>query len=248
MLLSIIIPAYNEEHNIAKTVATFYQKLKIESINHEILVINDNSNDNTLLILENIEREIPTLRHITNLGNNGFGYAIRKGLDNFNGDCVAIVMADMSDSPEDLVSFYREMVKSDVDCVFGTRWNLGGKTYDYPRHKLILNRIFNNLIRLLFGIRYNDCTNAFKLYKKETIQGLMPLVSPHFNLTIELPLKAIIRGYSYKILPNSWQNRTFGKSNLKIKEMGSRYLFILLYCWIEKTLVKGDYGKINIEK
>jgi len=243
MLLSVIIPAYNEEQNIAKTVASFYERLLIENINHEILVINDNSKDNTLSILENIKKEIPTLRHITNSGNNGFGYAIRKGLDNFKGDCVAIVMADMSDSPDDLVSFYKEMIESDVDCVFGSRWSLGGKTYDYPRHKLILNRIFNNVIRLLFGIRYNDCTNAFKLYKKETIDGLKPILSPHFNLTVELPLKAIIRGFSYKVLPNTWRNRSFGKSNLKIKEMGSRYLFILIYCFIEKLFVKKDFRK-----
>jgi dolichol-phosphate mannosyltransferase len=128
--------------------------------------------------------------------------------------------------------------------VFGTRWSKGGKAYDYPKHKWLLNRVFNNIIRVLFRIRYNDCTNAFKLYKKETIKGLQPFLSPHFNLTVELPLKAIVRGYSYKVVPNSWRNRTTGKSNLKIKEMGSRYLFILVYCWIEKRLVLRDYKKI----
>jgi dolichol-phosphate mannosyltransferase len=115
--------------------------------------------------------------------------------------------------------------------------------YEYPKHKLLSNRAFNNVIRVLFRISYNDCTNAFKLYKKATIKGVQPLLSPHFNLTIQIPLKAIIRGYSYSIMPNSWRNRTSGKSNLKIKEMGSRYMFILLYCWIEKLFVKSDYKK-----
>jgi dolichol-phosphate mannosyltransferase len=243
MKLSIVIPAYNEEGNIASTVNAFFKELIAENVDHEFLVVNDNSKDGTLTILKELQSSIPTLRFVTNEGPNGFGYAIRKGLEHFTGDCVGIVMADLSDDPKDLVVFYRTMVADGVDCVFGTRWSNGGKTYDYPKHKLLLNRVFNNIIRVLFRIRYNDCTNAFKLYKKETIKGLQPFLSPHFNLTVELPLKAIVRGYSYKVVPNSWRNRTSGKSNLKIKEMGSRYLFILVYCWIEKKLVLRDYKK-----
>ena len=245
MKLSIVIPAYNEEGIIENTVSAFYQELDEAQIVHEILVVNDNSKDSTLSILQVLKQRIPTLNFITNEGPTGFGYAIRKGLEHFQGDCVAIVMADLSDSPKDLVLFYNKMVSDDVDCVFGTRWSKGGKAYDYPKHKLLLNRMFNNVIRVLFRISYNDCTNAFKLYKRKTIKGVQPLLSPHFNLTIEIPLKAIVRGYSYRIMPNSWRNRTSGKSNLKIKEMGSRYIFILLYCWIEKLFVKKDYEKVN---
>ena len=106
-----------------------------------------------------------------------------------------------------------------------------------------MNRIFNTIIQVSVGIRYNDATNAFKMYRKNTINGLKPFLAPHFNLTIELPLKAIIRGYSYGVLPNSWRNRKAGKSNLKIKEMGSRYFFILLYILIEKFFSRNDFVK-----
>jgi dolichol-phosphate mannosyltransferase len=155
---------------------------------------------------------------------------------------VAVMMADLSDSPEDLIAYYKKLLEG-YDCVFGSRWSKGGKVYDYPRHKLFLNRAVNNMVRLLFGIRYNDCTNAFKMYRKETIQGIQPLLSPHFNLTLEMPLKAIVRGYTYAVLPNSWTNRKFGVSKLKIREMGSRYFFILLYCLIEKFFARGDFKK-----
>jgi dolichol-phosphate mannosyltransferase len=150
----------------------------------------------------------------------------------------------MSDSPEDLVRFYQKM-QGGYDCVFGSRFIRGGKTYDYPKVKLVINRIANAIVSLCFGIRYNDTTNAFKLYKKETIQGLKPFLAPHFNLTLELPLKAIVRGYSYAVLPNSWTNRKAGKSKLKIREMGSRYFFILLYCLIERFFSRGDFRKIE---
>jgi dolichol-phosphate mannosyltransferase len=240
--LSIVIPAYNEAESIKDTVVRFHDVLNNEQIHHEILVVNDNSKDNTLDVLGALQNTVASLVITSNEGPNGFGNAVRWGLDRFSGDCVAIVMADLSDSPEDLVKFYRELEKG-YDCVFGTRWSKGGKTFDYPKHKLLFNRVFNNVVRILFRIKYDDCTNAFKLYRKETILGTKPYLSPHFNLTLEIPLKAIVRGYSYSVIPNTWQNRKFGKSNLKIKEMGSRYAFILIYCWIEKFFVKNDYNK-----
>jgi dolichol-phosphate mannosyltransferase len=243
MKLSIVIPAHNESQSLPETISAIDNALSIIRIDHEILVVNDNSTDNTLEVLEELAVKVPTLRYITNDGPNGFGYAIRKGLGNFTGDCVAIVMADLSDSPYDIIKFYTTMVEGNYDCVFGSRFMKGSKVVDYPRYKRLVNRTANFIIRLMFRISYNDTTNAFKLYKKETIEGLKPFLSPHFNLTVELPLKAIIRGYSYTVIPNSWTNRKHGVSNLKLREMGSRYFFILLYCFIEKYFSRGDFKK-----
>jgi dolichol-phosphate mannosyltransferase len=242
-MLSIVIPAYNEESCIETTVRQLFQALGKAGIEHEILVVNDNSGDNTLKILKSLKEQYPTVRYITNAGPNGFGYAVRKGLANVAGNCVAVFMADLSDDPDDLISFYQLMKQEGCDAVFGTRWSNGGKVYDYPKHKLWINRLANQIIRILFRIKYNDTTNAFKLYKRSTIEGLQPLLAPHFNLTVELPLKVIIRGYSYKVLPNSWTNRKTGESKLKIREMGTRYFFILLYCLIEKYFSHGDFKK-----
>jgi dolichol-phosphate mannosyltransferase len=243
MKLSIVIPAYNEEESLPETLRALYNTLLHEGISHEICVTNDNSKDGTEAVLQALQTEIPTLVYFTNKGPNGFGYAVRYGLERFSGDCVAVMMADMSDSPNDLVKFYRTMVEQNVDCVFGSRFSKGGKVIDYPQLKLLINRIANFIVRLMIGIPYNDTTNAFKLYKRETIEGIKPFLSPHFNLTVELPLKAYVRGYSFAIVPNSWTNRKYGESKLKIKEMGSRYFFILLYCMIEKFFSRGDYKK-----
>ncbi len=243
MLLSIVIPAYNEVDSIEETITVITETLEKTTIKFEILVINDNSQDDTLKILEKVAVQNKYLRYETNSGPNGFGYAVRYGLDRYKGDCVAIMMADLSDSPTDLINFYHVMIEGDYDCVFGSRFIKGGKLIDYPFTKKLINRTANFIIRLVIGIRYNDCTNAFKLYKRNTIDGIKPFIAPHFNLTIELPLKSIIRGYTYTVVPNSWTNRKFGQSKLKIREMGSRYFFILMYCFIEKYFSRGDFHK-----
>lgn len=244
MKLSVVIPAYNEEESIAETLRTLYATLVRAGIDHEIVVTNDNSKDGTLARLTALAAEIPTLTYYTNPGPNGFGYAVRYGLERYRGDCVAVMMADLSDDPADLVRFYHKLLEG-YDCVFGSRWVKGGRVVDYPAHKKTLNRVANTIVRLAFRLRYNDCTNAFKLYRRSTMDGLKPFLSPHFNLTLELPLKAIVRGYTYAVLPNSWTNRKYGESKLKIKEMGSRYFFILVYCLIEKYFSRGDFKKTN---
>lgn len=237
MKLSVIIPAHNEEEIIAETISSLHNKLIAENIQHEIIVINDNSTDATENILKNLAGSFPGLVYdSTNAASRGFGHAVRKGFEIMTGDCSAVFMADLSDSPDDLILFFRAMEKGNYDCVFGSRFSKGGNVKNYPIMKFILNRVTNNLVRLLFGFRYNDCTNAFKLYKRETIEGLKPFLSERFNLTLELPLKSIIRGYSYIVIPNSWSGRKTGTSSFRIKELGSSYFLILRKCFSEKYL------------
>ena len=239
-LFSVVIPAYNEEGCIAKTIESLSQTLAEANIPYEILVVNDNSRDRTEVILQDLCAHSHRVRYLNNYYPNGFGFAVRCGVENFTGDAVAIVMADSSDSPDDLVQYYQKLQEG-YECVFGSRFVKGGKIIDYPVHKLTINRLANLFIKVLFGLKYNDITNAFKAYRREAIEGIFPLISHHFNLTVEMPLKAIVRGYSYATIPISWRNRQTGVSKLKIKEMGSRYLFIVLYAFLEKTLSRGDY-------
>src|SRR5215207_6586844 len=140
MKLSVVIPAHNEESSIKSSILEIHTTLVKNNISHEILVVNDNSMDGTEDVLKNLMHEVNSLRYITNPGANGFGYAVRLGLENFSGECVAIMMGDRSDSPDDLVKFYNKMLDG-YDCVFGSRFMKGGKTYDYPFIKLIINRI-----------------------------------------------------------------------------------------------------------
>jgi dolichol-phosphate mannosyltransferase len=241
-LLSIVIPARDEEGCICSTVEHLHLELRLQGIPHEIVVVDDGSTDRTWELLQELKDRLPELQPFRNNGQHGFGRAIIHGLNNFRGDAVVVMMADESDDCRDVVRYWHKLNEG-YDCVFGSRFVKGGGVIDYPRIKLAINRLANLFIRLLFGIRLNDTTNAFKAYRAEVIEGCRPLLSPHFNLTVELPLKAIVRGFNWTVIPITWRNRRTGEAKLKIKEMGSRYLFICLYIWLEKYLSRGDYRK-----
>lgn len=241
-LLSIVIPARDEEGCIASTVEHLHVELRIHNVPHEIVVVDDGSKDRTWEILQQATARVPTLAPVKNPGPHGFGRAIVYGFDHAKGEAVVVMMADESDDCRDVVRYW-ELLNQGWDCVFGSRFIKGGGVIDYPWLKLWINRLANRFIKFLFHIKLNDTTNAFKAYRKEVIDGCRPFLSPHFNLTVEIPLKAIVRGFTWTVIPITWRNRRTGEAKLKIKEMGSRYLFICLYIWLEKYFSRGDYVK-----
>jgi len=241
-LLSVVIPARNEEACIAATVEHLHLELALNKVPHEIVVIDDGSTDGTWEVLQGLTRKHAALRPLRNAGLHGFGRAVTQGIDAARGDAIVVMMADESDDCRDVVKYWT-LLNEGWDCVFGSRFMKGGGVVDYPWLKLRLNRIVNFLIRVLFKIQHNDITNAFKAYRRSTLEGCRPFLSPHFNLTVELPLKAIVRGYSWTALPITWRNRRTGVPKLKLTEMGSRYFFIVAYVWLEKYFSRGDYRK-----
>jgi len=241
-LLSIVIPARDEEGCVASTVEHLHVELRLHDIPHEIVAVDDGSRDKTWEVLQQARQRVPTLVPVKNEGPHGFGRAIMCGFDHAKGDAVVVMMGDESDDCRDVVRYWQTLNEG-YDCVFGSRFAKGGGVIDYPWPKLCLNRLANLFIRLLFRIKLNDTTNAFKAYRRQVIEGCRPFLSPHFNLTVEIPLKAIVRGYTWTCIPITWRNRRVGTPKLKIKEMGSSYLFICLYVWLEKYFSRGDYRK-----
>jgi dolichol-phosphate mannosyltransferase len=240
--LSVVIPAHNEAGGIRATVESIAATLDQAAIDYEVLVVDDASTDATPEIVSALSGQNPRVRYHLSHNPRGFGFAVRAGLDLFEGEVVAVVMADGSDDPDDLIR-YLDVIAEGYDCAFGSRFVRGASVHDYPLFKLALNRIVNTGIRILFRSGYNDTTNAFKAYRREVIETVQPLFSNHFNLTVEMPLKAIVRGHTFGIVPISWRNRRSGESKLSLQEMGSRYAFIVLYAFLERHLSRGDYRR-----
>jgi len=246
MKLSVVIPVHNEADSVADTVVSVDSVLSEAEIDHEILVVDDASRDGTGELLARLAERNERLRPLRSPYPRGFGFAVRAGIDAFEGDALAIVMGDGSDDPRDLVLYYR-VLEAGYDCAFGSRFMPGAEVSGYPFLKRLLNRFANAAIRILFRHGYNDTTNAFKAYRREVVEAVQPLLSNHFNLTVEMPLKAVVRGFSYAIVPTSWRGRTDGESKLALKEMGSRYVFIVLYVFLEHHLSRGDYRRSDYD-
>lgn len=236
MSLSIIIPLRNEEEAITNTLK-YFELSWITKIDHEILLIDDFSTDNTVEKIKAFNTSTLNFKTITNK-KRGLGSAITVGIENSDKKYVAIFMADLSDDINDLKKYYTIIQEEKIDAVFGSRFINNSHIENYPISKYYFNRIANNIIKVIFLNKYNDYTNAFKIYKKKTLLNLFPLISENFNIFLELPLKIISRKYTYKIIPISWKGRKDGYSKFDLKELGSKYIFTVLYCFLEKILLK----------
>ena len=233
-MLSILLPVRNESDSLEDIIEHFSKNLN--NINHEVLIINDFSEDDTLKKSENLTFKKKNFRVLNNT-NKGLGGAINLGIKESKGINITIMMADGSDDINDLINYNNLINSNNYDAILGSRFSKESKVTEYPLQKLILNRLFNYFVGLIFWNKYNDYTNAFKIYKKDTLIQISPLISESFNIFLEIPLKIISRKYKYKVTPINWTGRIKGTSKFKIKELRSKYLFTLIYCFIEKNLL-----------
>jgi len=235
MSLSLIIPFFNEKDQIPHTYKKL-KKLKEKIKKIEFIFVDDFSNDGSSVLIKNLKKKNKSVKYVKNI-KKGLGSAITVGITNSKKDYVCIYMCDESDDIQDVCNYYKLIAKNNKDAILGTRFSNKSVVKNYPFFKLILNRLANNMIRIIFFSKYNDFTNACKMYKRKILLELFPLVSESFNIFLEIPLKIIIRKYKFEIIPINWRGRKIGVSKFKIKEMSSMYIFTLFYCLFEKILL-----------
>ena len=238
--LSIIIPSFKEGKIIGDTISSIYKKLLSEKIDFEIIIIDDNSNDKTFQAINEFSAKVNNIKFFFNPNKKGFGNSLKLGIEKSSGEYLCFVMADLSDSPEDIIKYYHTAIKTQTDCVFGDRWKNKDLVNNYPKTKYLFNRLGNKIISRIFNLNYQDMTNSFKLYKRDVILSIAPLISSHFSITIEIPLKVINRGYSLTIIENSWKNNDHSVSNFKISNIFFSYSLIVIYCFIENYFLKQN--------
>lgn len=240
MILSIVIPAQNEERNIARCLEELRGALMAPvAIPYEVVVVDDNSSDGTAAVVAALADTDTRIRLVRRVPPAGFGRAVRDGIDAVTGDVLAIYMADLSDDPQDLVACYHKIAEG-YDCVFGSRFIAGSQVTMYPVVKLVVNRFANQVIRWMFWSHFNDFTNAFKVYRMQVAHDCGPYRASHFNITLEMSIGALIRGYRIVEIPIRWHGRTWGSSKLRLSEMGRRYLSTLLMLFFQRVLISDD--------
>jgi dolichol-phosphate mannosyltransferase len=235
-LFSIVMPAYNEEDVIEETLLELIEYLDHNTdFNYEVVVVNDGSSDQTESILHRLAEQYPPLRPVNNLGDHGYGYAIRKGLDEYHGDAVVIVTSDGADAPRDVAAYFAK-INEGYHCAFGSRFAPGARVTNYPKFKLLINRFANRFLALLLRSPYNDFTNGFKCYRREVIDSIQPMVAGQFNITIELAVSAVLGKWSFAVVPNDWAQRVGGESSFHLGKLFKPYLLTLIYCMTRNYL------------
>jgi len=233
--VSIIVPAHNEEDNLHNLLDKLTPVLEqhSETEDFEIVLVDDNSTDRTPAIIDDFAANDVRIKAVHRIDVPGFGNAIKTGFKNASGDIIIPVMADLSDDPKDIPNLVRK-IEEGYDLAYGSRFCKGGSTDGYPVPKMLANRAFNNTVRLMFGIRHRDITNAFKAYRREVLDaiGIDNLEANGFDLTVEIPLKAHILGFRSAEVPVSWHGRKRGEAKLKLSENGHRYGMRLLRMFV----------------
>jgi dolichol-phosphate mannosyltransferase len=233
MKLSVVVPARNERGGIGLCLDRLVQTLgEAPSLSYEILVVDDNSCDDTAAIVLDRASRHPEIRLLRRDPPPGFGRAIQCGLDAAIGDVVVIFMADLSDDPEDILTYYRK-IEEGYDCAFGSRFIEGSALLEYPLGKRVVNRIANRVLGFMFWTDLNDLTNAFKAYRASVIENCRPLRARDFDISIELSLGALSQGCAVAQIPIGWRGRREGRSKLSLLATGGPFLRTLLM-WLRQ--------------
>ncbi len=232
MKVSIIVPAYNEQDNIAEVINMMQNSLDFP---YELIVVNDHSDDNTRKIVAELSYRFHNIRLIDNELERGFANAMKGAFLKVTGDVVMPVMADLCD---DLSSIRKmlERINEGYDVVCGCRYIKGGVRLGGPKLKAALSFLGGWSIRLLLGIPTHDIANSFKMYRKKVIDNIQ-ISSVGFEISMEILLKAYFLGFKITEVPTLWKERTKGKSSFKVYKLLPNYL--KLYVWaIFKKLIQ----------
>ncbi|RKU25253.1 glycosyl transferase [Candidatus Poribacteria bacterium] len=200
MLVSVIIPAYNEENTIRQVLETV-QSLPLEV---QIIVVNDGSTDNTFHILEELKAD-SELTVVQNKVNRGKGFAIRSGIQYVKGDIVVIQDADMELSPNDLVHLVEPLKIDGVQVVYGSRFLKGRGNASL--HNYIANRILAFYTNLLYGCKITDESTGYKIFTTELIKELN-LTCEGFEFCPEVTAKILRAGHNIHEVAVSYFPRT----------------------------------------
>jgi len=228
MIISVMLPAYQESENLKNILPKINHVLKSMSISYEIIVVD------TIETLDDTE-DICNQNHckyIRRKGGNLYGDAIRTGIENSQGDYIVIMDADGSHDPSDIIRFYNEMKSGKYDLIIGSRYCKGGKT-DNGFILRLMSRVLNISYKIMFGLKVKDVSDSFRMYKGVQLRSIKTECN-NFDIVEEI---LIVLNYSYENfsiyeVPIFFNKRTAGKSKRSLIK------FIFSYLQTVKRLMK----------
>jgi len=227
--VSVVIPCHNEATNIPALVEGLVECYG--GYLHEILIVDDNSTDDTAQVTEELANAHPVLRLFRRSMPNGVGRALRDGIAEADGEYVLLMDGDFQLLLPEFSGLF-DAVADGADMAVGSRFSPGSVLINYPFMKILANRFFHFVARVIFWKRFRDVTNNLKLMRSDIAKQL-DIESHDFAANAETGLKPILRGYDVREAPISWINRSveMGLSNFSLGRSGPNYAGLLARLW-----------------
>ncbi len=216
--VTIVIPALNEELNIENTLTTLEEKLHLP---HRVIVVNDSSDDRTAAIVERLAGSHPNIRLVHSCRPRGITNALKSGFESVGTPITVVMMADLCDDPNTVSKMY-EKIEEGYDLICASRYMPEGKRLGGPRIQGFFSRHVCASLKKLTGIPTHDVSNAFKMYRTELLRTT-PLDEAGFASSLEICVKAFLKGYRIAEVPTTWKGRTAGKSSFKMLKVARSY-------------------------
>ena len=235
--VSVVVPCHNEEANILPLV----QSLKgyYDDYLHEIVLVDDNSRDRTAEVVEQLSQKDSRIKLVRRSMPNGVGRALRDGLAAASGDFILLMDCDFQHILPELTGLF-EAADQGADVAIGSRFSRDSVLLNYPFTKILANRAFHILARILFWKGLRDLTNNLKLMKQEVARNIH-LESDDFAANAETGLQPLLLGYKVVEVPISWINRSvdMGFSSFNLNATGPNYLKVLFRLFFRQFFGKS---------
>ena len=213
-LITILLPAYNEEKNIERFEKELIKELDQLKKKYEVIVVDDGSSDKTLEKLLGLKKKYPQVKIISYKKNGGMGKAIRRGIKLASGDILIMLDSDLTFHPREISKLLDCYEKRNVDCVVGSY--IGG-TGDVNFFRLFLSKSVNQIYSIILGSKITCISPIFKLYKTEQLKKLK-LTSKGFTINAEIVVKLMRQKKKFAEVPVTLTKRIYGESKINITQ------------------------------
>lgn len=225
---TVLIPIYNEGNNLGIVIKTLDNICSSVNFSYEVLLVYDESTDDTLDVAKELMKKYPNIKLIYNSYDKGFGWAIKSGMESIDEGCIVVSMADLCDDPNTIPKMYKKL-KEGYDVICGSRYMRGGQKLGGPPIKSFFSRLLSFITYLFTGIPTLDCTNAFKMYSKEVVDTIPIKGEKGFALSMQMVLAAYFNGFKITEVPTTWKEREEGESKFGGLKLSYSYLSIFLW-------------------
>ena len=223
-LLSVVVPMFNEEPTIGNVISRIQSTLIKNGVKFEIIVIDDCSLDRSLEVAKKYDVRLFTFKQ-----NMGKGYALRAGFAKAKGDFIATIDSDGSHCPEELPLLLDSLLKGEADLVIGSRFST--PTSATSKRNQAGNRLFNKIIRFLTGNSMSDSQSGYRVMTSKVLKS-MNLISAEYEIESEMLVKTVRKGYRIREVPITFEQRTYGKSQIDPLVDGFKILCSIIIAYL----------------